>query len=211
MRALILFIFLCVACFFGYRYFFAPKTPPKRLAPLGTFYVKEKFSVTTEDGITSLPTGKKVTLVREAGTNLIVTDGTQEFDIPESSLTNDLDILDGINASNANIEKQIELNAAQRSKAVMQGIKKWEDDIHIEQRRLKLENIELGIRIERMNRELAAAQQAAQASLTATPTKTQSDLEQKIAQINAKIVENNDKITDLQLNLVKAQQERLSK
>lgn len=229
MKTIIILIIIVAASFFGYKYFFSeklqispqgppqispqisPQSSPPRLAPPGTFYVKDKISITTEDGITSLPPGKKVTLVRESGNSIVVTDGIQEFDVARSSLTNDLDILDGITTSHINRQKNIEANAASRSKNAIEEIKKWEEGIQNEQRRLQLENAEMNIAAERMNRELEDAKRAPRASLTKAPTKVQYDLEQKIAAISKKLTQNNDQITDMQLILAKARLQRQSK
>ena len=196
--------------FLGYKYFFSDRIQalPPRLAPSGTFYIKDKISVTTEHGITSFQAGKKVTLVRESGNNLIVTDGRQEVEVAKTSLTNDLDILEGIISSNANQKKQIAANAVE---AAMEDIKKWEEGIQNGQRRLQLEITELNIAAERLNRELEVAKAASQASLTKAPTKAQFELEEKIALIQKNILQNNDKITDMQLKLAKARLERQSK
>jgi hypothetical protein len=179
--------------FLGYKYFFSdrtqalpPRLAPPRLAPSGTFYIKDKISVTTEHGITSFPAGKKVTLVRESGNNLIVTDGRQEVEVAKTSLTNDLDVLEGIISSNANQKKQIAANAAAREEAAKEDIKKWEEGIQNEQRRLQLEITELNIAAERLNRELEVAKTASQASLTKAPTKAQFELEETIALIQKK-------------------------
>jgi hypothetical protein len=213
MKKIIILLIVGLVGFFGYNYFFSDKiqSSPPRLAPLGTFYVKEKISITTEDGIVSLRPGKMVTLIRESGNNSIVTDGKQEFEVAKTSLTNELDILDGIISSNANQQKQIAANAALRDKAAIENINKWEENIVDKQRRLKLEITEMTITANRINRELEDAKRASQASLTKGPTKTQIDLEENISQINNKINWNNDQITDLELKLAKARLERQSK
>ena len=140
-----------------------------------------------------------------------MTDGKQEFEVAKTSLTNELDILDGIISSNANQQKQIAANAALRDKAAIENINKWEENIVDEQPRLKLEITEMTITANRINRELEDAKRASQASLTKGPTKTQIDLEENISQINNKINWNNDQITDLELKLAKARLERQSK
>jgi len=213
MKKIIMLLIVGALSFLGYKYFFSDRTQalPPRLAPSGTFYIKDKISVTTEHGITSFPAGKKVTLVRESGNNLIVTDGRQEVEVAKTSLTNDLDVLEGIISSNANQKKQIAANAAAREEAAMEDFKKWEEGIQNEQRRLQLEITELNIAAERLNRELEVAKTASQASLTKAPTKAQFELEEKIALIQKKILQNNDKITDMQLRLAKARLERQSK
>ena len=69
-----------------------PIAPAKRLAPEGVFYVVQAFSVTTDDGMRGIRAGSKVTLVKDAGAILRVSDGKQEFDARREFLTNDLDI-----------------------------------------------------------------------------------------------------------------------
>jgi hypothetical protein len=217
MKTIVILLIIGAASFCGYKYIFSskiqnsPQTPPPRLALLGTFYVKDKISITTEDGITSLLPGKMVTLIRESGNNLIVTDGTQEVEVAKTSLTNDLDILDGIISQNANQQKQIAANASLRDKVAIENIKKLEEDILNEQERLNLEITEMTVTVNRLNRELEAVKRVSQSCLTKRPTKTQIDLEQNIASINQKIIWNNEQITDLRLKLQRARFERQSK
>lgn len=69
-----------------------PVPAPKRLTPEGVFYVTQHISITTPDGISSVKPGTKVTLVKDLGATLRVTDGQMEFEATKDQLTNDLDI-----------------------------------------------------------------------------------------------------------------------
>ncbi len=69
----------------------APEPPPKRLAPEGIFYVIQRISVTTDDGVRSIPVGTGAKLVRQSGLQLVLNDGKSEFTAARSQVTNDLD------------------------------------------------------------------------------------------------------------------------
>ena len=69
-----------------------PVVPVKRLAPEGIYYVMQAFSMTTDSGVKGVPLGTKVTLIKDTGTVLRVTDGRHEFDARPEFLTNDLDV-----------------------------------------------------------------------------------------------------------------------
>lgn len=69
-----------------------PAAPLKRLAPEGVFYAIQAFSATTDDGIRGIRAGTPLKLIKDTGSTLRVTDGTQEFDARREHLTNDLDI-----------------------------------------------------------------------------------------------------------------------
>lgn len=73
----------------------APVPPPKRLAQEGIFYVIQRISVTTDDGVRSIPVGTGVKLVRESGLQLVLNDGGSEFTAARSQVTNDLDEAEG--------------------------------------------------------------------------------------------------------------------
>jgi hypothetical protein len=68
-----------------------PEPPPKRLAPEGIFYVIQRISVTTDDGVRAIPVGTGAKLVRQSGLQLVLNDGKSEFTAARSQVTNDLD------------------------------------------------------------------------------------------------------------------------
>lgn len=76
----------------------APMPPAKRLAPEGVYYVIQAFSVTSETGIKGVPLGTKLTLIKDMGDSLRVTDGRSEFDARREFITNDLDIATHVHA-----------------------------------------------------------------------------------------------------------------
>ena len=69
-----------------------PVAASERLAPPGVYYVVHAFSTVTDEGVKGVRPGAKVTLVKDAGTTLRVTDGQQEFDVRRECVTNDLDL-----------------------------------------------------------------------------------------------------------------------
>lgn len=68
-----------------------PPTPP-RFAPPGVFYVTEDATVRIKGGIMGIAPGTQVKMILENGNIAHVSDGTQDFDIDKSKLTNELAI-----------------------------------------------------------------------------------------------------------------------
>ena len=69
----------------------APTPIARRLAQEGTYYVMQRISVPTDDGIVGIATGTKVTAVN-AGLPFRVTDGKTQFGVAPGQVTNDLDV-----------------------------------------------------------------------------------------------------------------------
>ncbi len=57
-----------------------------------TFWLIQRVSITTSTGVTGIPPGTKVTMIKDNGMNLMVTDGTSTFEIPRAQLTTDIDV-----------------------------------------------------------------------------------------------------------------------
>jgi hypothetical protein len=74
----------------------SPPPPPtpvaKHLAPEGVYYLLQRVGVTTKAGVSSVSAGTIVTLVKDLGDKLRVTDGETEFEVERSKLTNDMDV-----------------------------------------------------------------------------------------------------------------------
>jgi len=64
----------------------------KHTAPDGVYYLLERISITTDSGVIADIPGTKVTLEKENGTTLTVTDGSNHFDVSNTQVTNDLDV-----------------------------------------------------------------------------------------------------------------------
>lgn len=93
-----------------------PATPVPvvhRLAPEGIFYVLQRVTVTTDDGIHGLAPGTGVRLVRKTDAGMVVTDGQHEFTALPSQLTNDLDVAG--NAAGIDARQRANLAAAQQA------------------------------------------------------------------------------------------------
>lgn len=107
MKIILLLVVLAICGFFAYRDWYAvPEPPPEptatpqvRLAPDGVFFVVKAFSVQTEDGIYGFPALKEVRLIREEGTDFVVTDGQAEGRAPKESFSNNLDVVDRLRES----------------------------------------------------------------------------------------------------------------
>lgn len=68
--------------------------PPPAQIPQGEvfYFAIQRLSVTTGEGVYSIPPGTQLRLVRTAGPILIVSDGKNEFEAQQSQLTNDLEL-----------------------------------------------------------------------------------------------------------------------
>jgi len=74
----------------------APTAPAETQSatPQGIYYVVKRFSVATADGLHGFSEGKQVTLVREEGSDLIVTDGVVEGKAPKDSFSTDRKVIE---------------------------------------------------------------------------------------------------------------------
>lgn len=69
-----------------------PQPAPRRVAPEGEFFLTQRVTVTTSDGIVGLPPGTSVRLLGETGTQAKVVHGSHEFEVEKSQLTKDVDV-----------------------------------------------------------------------------------------------------------------------
>jgi hypothetical protein len=97
----------------------AQATPPERvkhLAPQGVYYLLQRVSITTDDGIVGVDAGTKVTLVKDTGASLQVTDGKTQFEVTPNQVTNDMDTAGALTkktqASDAAIDASIQSHEA---------------------------------------------------------------------------------------------------
>jgi hypothetical protein len=63
----------------------------KQLAPPGVFYMLERVSVETPTGVRAVVPGDQVKLLARKKDRLKLTDGSIDFEVPPSKVTNDLD------------------------------------------------------------------------------------------------------------------------
>src|SRR5689334_12284481 len=71
----------------------ASPTPRQRnLAPDGVYFLLARVGITEDSGITGIVPGTKITLIRQTGTRMTVSDGKHQFEVEASQVTNDLDI-----------------------------------------------------------------------------------------------------------------------
>ncbi len=64
----------------------------KHVAPPGVFYLLERISAETKNGIVAVVPGDEVKLLKRTGDVLKVTIGTADFDVKASQVTDDLDL-----------------------------------------------------------------------------------------------------------------------
>lgn len=101
-------------------------TPPSTRTPEGTYFVLQRISIPTDDGIVGISPGTKVTVVK-AGPPLRVTNGKLEFDVMPGQVTNDLDVAtrafqstvrqqSQVVAMNQSQTEQLRIQSAERAK-----------------------------------------------------------------------------------------------
>lgn len=71
--------------------FAATPNPHPHIAPEGTYFLLETISVTTDSSIVGISAGTKVTFVSATPKGMMVTDGTTQFEVNASQVTNDMD------------------------------------------------------------------------------------------------------------------------
>lgn len=85
----------------------SPLPPEPRLAPAGTYFLREYVSVRTDHGITGWLPGQELHAVpgKDAvGGKRLLTDGTLQTEVPLSSLTQDIDLAARLNAADASAQ-----------------------------------------------------------------------------------------------------------
>lgn len=97
-----------------------PVAHEQHLAPEGTFFLLQRASLPIDSGVIGFAPGTKVTLVEEADSVSMVTDGEYQFKVPSSQLTNDLDL--GASVANADYTAQAQIAelTARRAQAYSQ-------------------------------------------------------------------------------------------
>ena len=69
-----------------------PTPVAHRYAPEGVFYVTEDVNVKLKGGMMGVAAGTEVKMIKDNGDVAQVSDGTTQFDIKKSQMTNDLDV-----------------------------------------------------------------------------------------------------------------------
>jgi hypothetical protein len=78
-----------------------------RPAPEGTYFLLQRVSLKIDSGVVGFAPGTKVTLVENNHPMRTVTDGTYQFQVPSSSLTNDLNVAEDVAKSDYAAQSQI--------------------------------------------------------------------------------------------------------
>jgi len=86
-------------------------------APAGTYFLTQRASINTDSGITGVAVGTKVTVLKDEGNTLYVTDGTNSFDVSRAQVTNDLDILSAAGQVEAEKQKALAIWNQQQKQA----------------------------------------------------------------------------------------------
>lgn len=75
-----------------------PPPPEPRFLPEGEFVIVKRVSVVTDSGIVGAAPGTRVRLVSGSGEKMIVATGHAEFEVTSEHVTNDLDIIEELDA-----------------------------------------------------------------------------------------------------------------
>jgi len=78
-----------------------------RLAPEGTYFLLQRVSLKTESGVIGFAPGTKVTMVDQGDSMSTVSDGSFQFTVASSQLTNDVDIAENVAKLDYSAQAQI--------------------------------------------------------------------------------------------------------
>jgi hypothetical protein len=89
-----------------------------RFAPAGIYFATEYMSVRSSDGVTGIPPGTRLQLVKDMGEIVRVTTGQLEFDAKKFQLTNDIDIATQVSRQDVTAQQQIANARAEAGTAI---------------------------------------------------------------------------------------------
>jgi len=82
-------------------------TKQPRLAPEGTYFLRQRTSLKIDSGVVGFAPGTKFTMIDQRDSMTTVSDGQYQFTVPSSQLTNDLDIAESAAKSDYAAQTQI--------------------------------------------------------------------------------------------------------
>jgi hypothetical protein len=89
-----------------------------RLAPAGIYFTTEYMSVRSSNGITGIPPGTRIEVLKDMGDAVRVTTGQLQFDAKKYQLTNDLDTAAKVSSQDAAQQAQIAVGSSRASTAI---------------------------------------------------------------------------------------------
>jgi hypothetical protein len=118
-----------------------PTPITKHLAPEGIYFLVERVSITTDEGIHGVNLGAKVRLVKKVADKFIVNDGVFDFALSQDQITNDLDearqLANYDAATQAKIAEEIASATKEYQKQQLEaGVKAGSEMRAIEQKRI---------------------------------------------------------------------------
>lgn len=126
------FLFLAVLIalgFLGYRIYTYEPPPERRLAPPGTFFLTHYVSAKTPTGVVGLVPGQEVKLVygkTSVPGSRLVTDGSHQFEVQVSFLTDEIDVASNLRTSDRERQKSAAATLAAEKLAVERAKRKRE-------------------------------------------------------------------------------------
>ena len=84
--------------YYAYGAYFGEKTPPPRLAPADTVYTLARTNASGDGVLVGIPAGSQLRLITKSGDRSNVEYRGLQFELPDTFLTRDLDVVDQIRA-----------------------------------------------------------------------------------------------------------------
>ena len=95
----------------------APTPTMSHLAPAGVYFLLQKITVETADGIAGLPPGTRATVLKDFGDTLRLSSRGHEFNASRSQVTNDLDVAAAVARNDASAQQAVGRNFQQQKMA----------------------------------------------------------------------------------------------
>jgi hypothetical protein len=95
-----------------------PAAPPKVLAPEGTLFAVERISVTTDDGVFTIPAGSRLKIVRKEADGYIVKNDRHQFAVEAHQVTNEVGVASA--AAQTHLAEQAAVAEAVRNQTAVQ-------------------------------------------------------------------------------------------
>jgi hypothetical protein len=148
MKNLLILLIVSVGLWYGYHRYTNPDSslfgaakkppePPRRLAAAGTYFLREYVSVKTPSGMAGVIPGQEVRRVYKDDLlpgKVQVSDGTMEFEVDRSQLTDDLDVAQAL--------RQQDQAGQQRSASVLAAQKQREAQTKAALDKTRAENVD---------------------------------------------------------------------
>ena len=104
-------LFLIIICaaggYYAYEHYLGERPPTPRLAPEGTVYTLERSSAESDTGLVGIPAGTELKVASKGATETTVEYLGHRLNLPNTSLTRDLDAVDAVRSDEARRRRQV--------------------------------------------------------------------------------------------------------